>query len=408
MRQLLSDEALQAVLQRVVAARRALHIAHRSIYHVHQKVAKSFRHGRVLLAGDAAHINNPLGGMGMNGGIQDAFNLADKLQGIWAGGDDRMLDRYDRQRRTVAVEAVQQQTHRNQQIISERDPAVRAKALDDMRRDRRRQGFRAGIHAKVVDDRQHAPRRRRSNRAEVSHDQRRCRTSIAPKGSATQSASARGRLCASSISSTALSIRQSSAAAILPQAVAQTIGLLAAARRCGLPVAFSRVVYAADGSDDCAFVRKVPALATLTEDAPCEPDRRGAGAQRRSRLILRKTQPSAFFGTGYAERLRQLGVDTVIVAGCTTSGCVRATVVDAMSHDFRTIVARDCVGDRSLPAHDANLFDMEQKYADLMDADAIIAALRETAVRLSPLRRWPCTASRAPNNRESRRPSASR
>jgi 3-(3-hydroxy-phenyl)propionate hydroxylase len=101
---------------------------------VHQKVAKSFRHGRVLLAGDAAHINNPLGGMGMNGGIQDAFNLADKLAEIWAGADDRLLDRYDRQRRTVAVEAVQQQTHRNQQVIGERDPSVRKKALDDMRR----------------------------------------------------------------------------------------------------------------------------------------------------------------------------------------------------------------------------------------------------------------------------------
>jgi 3-(3-hydroxy-phenyl)propionate hydroxylase len=131
---LLSDEALQAVLQRVVARGEPYNIAHRSIYHVHQKVAQSFRHGRVLLAGDAAHINNPLGGMGMNGGIQDAFNLADKLKDIWAGGDDRILDRYDRQRRTVAVEAVQQQTHRNQQIIGERDPVVRKKALDDMRR----------------------------------------------------------------------------------------------------------------------------------------------------------------------------------------------------------------------------------------------------------------------------------
>jgi 3-(3-hydroxy-phenyl)propionate hydroxylase len=131
---LLSDESLQQVLQRVVWRAEPYCIAHRSIYHVHQKVAKSFRHGRVLLAGDAAHINNPLGGMGMNGGIQDAFNLADKLQKIWAGGDDRLLDRYDRQRRTVAVEAVQAQTHRNQQFLSERDPAVRTKALDDMRR----------------------------------------------------------------------------------------------------------------------------------------------------------------------------------------------------------------------------------------------------------------------------------
>ena len=133
-------------------------IAHRSIYHVHQRVAKSFRHGRVLLAGDAAHVNNPLGGMGMNGGIQDAFNLADKLQAIWAGADDRLLDRYDRQRRTVAVEAVQQQTHRNQQIISERDPETRKKSLDAMRKIAADQDVGARIHAAVVDDRQHAAR----------------------------------------------------------------------------------------------------------------------------------------------------------------------------------------------------------------------------------------------------------
>jgi 3-(3-hydroxy-phenyl)propionate hydroxylase len=132
--QLLSDESLQDMLQRVVPRPEPYTIAHRSIYHVHQRVAKSFRHGRVLLAGDAAHVNNPLGGMGMNGGIQDAFNLADKLKAICAGADDRLLDRYDRQRRTVAVEAVQQQTHRNQQVISERDPETRQKSLDAMRK----------------------------------------------------------------------------------------------------------------------------------------------------------------------------------------------------------------------------------------------------------------------------------
>jgi 3-(3-hydroxy-phenyl)propionate hydroxylase len=131
---LLSDESLQGVLHRVVARGEPYRIAHRSLYPVHQKVAKNFRHGRVLLAGDAAHINNPLGGMGMNGGIQDAFNLADKLAQVWAGADDRLLDRYDRQRRTVAVEAVAQQTHRNQQMMSERDPATRRKSLEAMRR----------------------------------------------------------------------------------------------------------------------------------------------------------------------------------------------------------------------------------------------------------------------------------
>jgi 2-polyprenyl-6-methoxyphenol hydroxylase-like FAD-dependent oxidoreductase len=131
---LLSDESLQGVLQRVVRRDEPYNIAHRSLYNVHQRVAKSFRRGRVLLAGDAAHINNPLGGMGMNGGIQDAFNLVGKLTQIFAGADDRVLDRYDRQRRTVAVEAVQQQTHRNREIISERDPQMRRKALDQLRR----------------------------------------------------------------------------------------------------------------------------------------------------------------------------------------------------------------------------------------------------------------------------------
>jgi 2-polyprenyl-6-methoxyphenol hydroxylase-like FAD-dependent oxidoreductase len=131
---LLSEDYLQAVLQRVVARAQPYHIAHRSLYPVHQRIAQRFRQGRVVLAGDAAHINNPLGGMGMNGGIQDAFNLADKFQEIFAGADDRLLDRYDRQRRTVAVEAVQQQTHRNQQIISERDPQVRKSSLDQLRR----------------------------------------------------------------------------------------------------------------------------------------------------------------------------------------------------------------------------------------------------------------------------------
>ncbi len=157
-------------------------------------------------------------------------------------------------------------------------------------------------------------------------------------------------------------------------AVTNTIGLLAAARRRALPIAFSRVVFAEDGSDDCVFVHKVPALSKLSESAfvsqivpelPPLPNE----------TVLRKTQPSAFFGTGYADMLRREDVDTVIIAGCTTSGCVRATVVDSMSHNFRTIVARDCIGDRSLAAHEANLFDMEQKYADLMESNAIIASL---------------------------------
>ena len=152
--------------------------------------------------------------------------------------------------------------------------------------------------------------------------------------------------------------------------------LLAVARECGLPIAYTRVVYADDGADAGVMCRKVPALATLTEDDP--------GSQvvealvpRPGELIVRKTQPSAFFGTGLTGWLVDRRVDTVIVTGCTTSGCVRASVVDAMSHNFRTIVARDGVGDRAPGPHEANLFDMQQKYADVIDCAAIIAHLEQ-------------------------------
>jgi maleamate amidohydrolase len=93
--------------------------------------------------------------------------------------------------------------------------------------------------------------------------------------------------------------------------------------------------------------------------------------------IVRKTQPSAFFGTNLTAWFVSKGVDTVIVTGCTTSGCVRASVIDSMSYNFKPVVATDCVGDRALGPHEANLFDMEQKYADLMTSSEIIAVLHE-------------------------------
>jgi maleamate amidohydrolase len=156
-------------------------------------------------------------------------------------------------------------------------------------------------------------------------------------------------------------------------AITRTVALLQFARAKGWPVAHTRVVYADDGADCGAFVRKVPALATLTEASPLSqivPQVAPAPGE----LVVRKRQASAFFGTGLAGWLGFRRVDTVLVAGCTTSGCVRASVVDACSHDFRTVVLTDCVGDRAIAPHEANLFDMGQKYADLMT----LAALRET------------------------------
>jgi len=151
----------------------------------------------------------------------------------------------------------------------------------------------------------------------------------------------------------------------IPQAIAHTAILLAAARAAGVPVCFTRVVYAADGSDAGVFCLKAPGLKILTEDHVSSAVVEEL-APVPGELVLRKTQPSAFFGTDLTGWLVKRRVDTLIVTGATTSGCVRATVVDAMSHNFRTIVATDCVGDRALGPHEANLFDMGQKYADLM------------------------------------------
>ena len=118
----LSDEWIQERLHHMAPHEGDYEIVHRTIYRVHQRVAKTWRRGRVLLAGDAAHINNPLGGMGMNGGIHDAWNLADKLIQIHTGeGDDRLLDRYDRQRRGVCVRFVQEHTIKNRQAIKSKD-----------------------------------------------------------------------------------------------------------------------------------------------------------------------------------------------------------------------------------------------------------------------------------------------
>ena len=110
-------------------------------------------------------------------------------------------------------------------------------------------------------------------------------------------------------------------------------------------------------------------------------------APRPGEYIVRKTQPSAFFGTHLAAWLISKNIDSLLVTGCTTSGCVRATVIDSMSYNFRTIVVTDGVGDRAMGPHEANLFDMEQKYADLMTSAEIIAHLH-TPSRHGPLP-WP-------------------
>ena len=122
-------------LQALLPTGRDFDIVGSNLYTVHQRVAKKFRVGRAVLAGDAAHVNSPIGAMGMNSGVHDAFNLADKLVRILRGGDgEEILDRYERQRRHVAIQHAQAQTIRNKRLLAEKDPAVRKRSQDELRR----------------------------------------------------------------------------------------------------------------------------------------------------------------------------------------------------------------------------------------------------------------------------------
>ena len=132
---ILEEARIEACLQGICAKDGAYDIRHRTAYVVHQRVAESYRAGRVFLAGDAAHINNPLGGMGMNGGIHDAVNLCEKLVRVWRGeAGDEELDRYHRQRRPIAVEHVQKATIENKARLEEADPEKRRARYDGLRR----------------------------------------------------------------------------------------------------------------------------------------------------------------------------------------------------------------------------------------------------------------------------------
>lgn len=122
------DKHMQAVLPG-----KPYKIVHKTAYRVHERVADAYVHGRIFLAGDAAHLNNPLGGMGMNGGIHDAVNLTEKLAQVWRGADIALMKRFERQRRKVAIETVQALALRNRAVLNETDPAKRRAYHDDLR-----------------------------------------------------------------------------------------------------------------------------------------------------------------------------------------------------------------------------------------------------------------------------------
>ncbi len=167
----------------------------------------------------------------------------------------------------------------------------------------------------------------------------------------------------------------------LENPVRQTVRILEAARQGNVPVYFTVVEYENE-KDGGYFWKKVPSLKVLMKGSKwVELDPRMG--RRADEMIVKKHYASAFFGTQLVESLRKQHVDTVVVTGCTTSGCVRASVVDALQNGFRPIVAEGAVGDRSELVHEANLFDMDAKYADVESVDMVIKHLREAG---SPLR----------------------
>jgi nicotinamidase-related amidase len=146
--------------------------------------------------------------------------------------------------------------------------------------------------------------------------------------------------------------------------------LLAAARQAALPIVHTNVQYQPGGRDGGVFFRKVPALACFERDAHPALAAFAEGLEPvPGETVITKQYASAFFGTSLASTLTSLGVDTVLIAGLSTSGCVRASTVDACQHGFVPLVVRDAVGDRHPEPHEANLFDLQAKYAEVIGLD---------------------------------------
>ncbi|MCJ9690399.1 isochorismatase family protein [Rhizobium sp. PRIMUS64] len=158
-------------------------------------------------------------------------------------------------------------------------------------------------------------------------------------------------------------------------AVAQTPALIDAAREAGIPIIHTRILYLAeDCADGGMWVKKSPVMKGMVEGNVlaefCDGVEPASGE-----LVIVKQYASAFFGTSLASQLHAQGIDTVIMAGCSTSGCIRATAVDAVQHGFRGIVVRECVGDRHPDPHNANLFDIDSKYGDVVSREEAIAEI---------------------------------
>lgn len=160
-------------------------------------------------------------------------------------------------------------------------------------------------------------------------------------------------------------------------ALASNIRVVAVARETRIPVIFTNVVYQPGGADGGLFYRKIPALKVFDAGSPLgnfppdlQPDK--------GDLVVSKQFASAFFGTQLDSKLHTLGIDTLIVTGLSTSGCVRATALDALQYGFAPFVVREACGDRHPDPHDANLFDLQAKYAEVIGEADVIGLMRKS------------------------------
>lgn len=158
-------------------------------------------------------------------------------------------------------------------------------------------------------------------------------------------------------------------------AIGHTAPLLSLARQKNVPVIYTKVLYNKNFKDGGIFIQKVPVLKKMVEGEPLA-EIVSDISPHESDIVIIKQYASAFFGTSLAATLTSMGIDTLILTGCSTSGCIRASAVDGMQYGFRVIVPRECVGDRHSAPHEANLFDINSKYGDVVSKDEVMEYLK--------------------------------
>jgi len=375
-------------------------VCHKSLYAVHQRVAEKYYSGRAVLVGDACHVHNPLGGMGMNGGVHDAWCVARKLVLILKSGADYNTEfaDYDQHRRLISQSFIQKHTKENKALMESIDPDVQSKRQADFLR----KAADPKLAKEFMQERGMITLLRKG--FEVAHQRELLEMPLidvpilpASTLAVAKSTNDHQRVAAAPFKGgvgfgekAAIVVVDFTLAYVTPgsalycgdpdcgvvSAVSHTRELLPLCRQKGVPVIFTQVFYDPNcgARNGGVFVQKVPLLRDWVEgNKMCEivPELPVCPGDH----VLVKQYPSAFFGTPLAAMLTCQRVDTVILVGCSTSGCIRATATDGMQHGFRMIVPRECVGDRAPTVHEANLFDIGAKIGDVVPKDAVMQHL---------------------------------